>query len=483
LENSIDLGSSAETSARWDALLWICARLRAGLLGGAAEPASQVPWELAIEVASFHYVTPALAACLTRADPPADVRDYFEAAASLNGVRNARMLDGLARTAGVLNAIGIEPLLLKGACLLADGTYANPAHRLLGDIDVLIPKERAAEAAAALRAAGFAEKPTDVLPPPEHHHLPMLHDPESGAGIELHTDVVSPAPDATIATAWFCEAARPAAFRDTRVLLPEPTRNAAHVIYHSQLFHHLYPVNKIQLRHLLDLALIRSRHESAIDWDALGRRFGDAYAGEALATYLGFADTLFRQPAPALRNAPRPNALTDLRETESRDSFHFQIERLKSDQVILQTELSRMIAARDLAQAEGDRLRAANATLAAERDEIAGARDHALAVHAATAAQLADAAGKLTRMEDKLAEAAGKLAERDVRLAEAMGKLADTEENLAGTAGRLAETAGELDATRRALEKVSRERTQILASRSWRWTAPLRAVMGAWRRG
>ena len=339
---------------RWDALVAICHDLRAGLLGGERAPARETVWELVIEVASFHYVTPALAACLPQDDVPDEVRDYFKSAAVLNGERNAHMLAGLARTAGLLNAIGIEPLPLKGASLLADGTYADSAQRLLGDIDVLIPNARASDAAAALRAAGFAAKASDVIPPPSHHHLPILHDPETGVGVELHTDVVSRSPDAAIATAWFCEQARPASFRGARILLPEPTRNAGHVIFHSQLFHGLDHVNKIQLRHLLDLALIRARHGGAIDWDALDRRFSDAGFGEVLATYLSFADLLFAQPAPALRHAPRQNALTELRETESRDSFHFQIERLKSYQDTLQTELSHMTAARDRLQAEKD---------------------------------------------------------------------------------------------------------------------------------
>ena len=97
-------------------------------------------WELIIEVASFHYVTPALGSCLgADGDVQPDVRDYFEFAAALNSQCNEKVLSGLARIAALLNAIDIEPLLLKGAAHLVQGTYPEPSMRILGDVDILIP--------------------------------------------------------------------------------------------------------------------------------------------------------------------------------------------------------------------------------------------------------------------------------------------------------------------------------------------------------
>jgi hypothetical protein len=305
---------------RWDALLAICGYLRAGLLGGVHQSPDDVRWESMIEVASVHLVTPALAWCLRDDAMPADVRDYFASVLALNGQRNERMLAGLARMAQALNAIGIEPLLLKGCALIVEELYADPALRLQGDADVLIPKERAADALAALTRAGFATKDSDVVLPDEHHHLPMLHDSRSGLGVELHTDVISSAPDAAIATAWFGERARLVIFRDQRVRLPEPTRNIGHVIFHSHLYHALGVRNQIHLRHLLDVAMIRARYESDIDWAELDRRFVAAHYGEALATYLDFAHMLLGQPAPKLINAPRPDAFDELRRAETRNT-------------------------------------------------------------------------------------------------------------------------------------------------------------------
>ena len=132
-------------------------------------------------------------------------------------------------------------------------------------------------------------------------------------------------------------------------------------------------LNKIQLRHLLDLALIRARHENEIEWDELDHRFSIAGFGEVLAEYLEFAEVLFGQPTPKLRQAPRKGALAELRRTESRDSFQFQIERLQAERDTLQTHLSRMMEDRDHFQSEAARLVAEVARAAAERDEQAAA--------------------------------------------------------------------------------------------------------------
>jgi hypothetical protein len=315
---------------RWEAYTTVCSYLRAGLLVGTYKREAEVAWELIIEVASFHYATATLAACFDPdIDVPSDVRNYFESALALNKKRNEQILSSLARVAGLLNAIDIEPVLLKGAALLVEGIYPQPSMRILGDIDILIPKNRSAEACAALKAVGYDTK-WSAVSPPTHHHLPMLLDPETGVGVELHTDVISRSADAVIATDWFCEMNRPVLFRGQRMRLPEPTRNVGHTIFHTEIFHGFYALNKVQLRHLIDLVLIRARHERVINWDELDRRFSAAGVGEVLATYLHLAGELLGQAAPQLSHAPRRDAMAELRSTESRDGFQFQIERLQS---------------------------------------------------------------------------------------------------------------------------------------------------------
>ena len=175
---------------RWDAFAALCGHLRAGLLGGAPpDPADDTDWMLLVEASSYHYVTPALAWCLReRSDLPPEIRDYLDAALALNARRNRHLTEALARIATSLNAIDIEPVLLKGAARLVDGVYPAATLRFLGDLDILIPAERAQEAAAVLKRMGFEAIETAGWNA-AHHHLPMLREPDTGACVELHTEL------------------------------------------------------------------------------------------------------------------------------------------------------------------------------------------------------------------------------------------------------------------------------------------------------
>jgi Uncharacterised nucleotidyltransferase len=309
---------------RWDAFIAVCGHLRAGLLGG--EPAPQlgeVSWELLVEASSHHRVTPALAWCLKgRVDVPAEARDYLDAILALNARRNEALLAMLARVSRACNSIGIEPVPLKGVARLVEKNYPARSLRFLGDLDVLIPAERSADVVAALQAIGFDANPDDEALP-SSHHLPMLYDREAGGGVELHTDVVGGDGAEVIPTAWFRAGTLPCVFENLRFRLPDATRSVGHIIAHDQLQHAGYRFRSVELRQVLDLAVIRAGHEGAIDWAELDQRFCRFGLGEVLATYLAIAEALLGQVSPPLRCTPRPRAIEDFRRTfEWRRSQH-----------------------------------------------------------------------------------------------------------------------------------------------------------------
>src|SRR5262249_51645108 len=153
------------------------------------------------------------------------------------------LLSALARIVAACNAIGVEPVLLKGAARLVEGIFPSPALRLLGDLDVLIPRERAGDVLAALHGIGFRPDPSDAPMPAAHHHLDMLYDRELGGGVELHTDVAGARSKAIIATDWFLGGTRAEKFRDLNVRLPDPTRSVGHIVAHDQLDHEGYRNN------------------------------------------------------------------------------------------------------------------------------------------------------------------------------------------------------------------------------------------------
>ena len=299
---------------RWQAFKAVCGHLRAGLFGGVPpDAASQASWEELIASSSHHFVTPALAWCVRQdRDLPDDVRGYLDAVLQLNTQRNELLIDTLRRVVAVLNAIDLEPVLLKGAAQVIAGVYPAPGLRVMGDLDLLIPNEQAELAQRALREFGFT---ADGPPLPDnHHHLPMLCDPETGAGVELHTDVLHRRSELILPLAWFLEKTRVSVLADARFRLLDATRSIGHAIVHDQLDHEGYRRKRLELRQLLDVAVLRAKDESSIDWAELDRRFCDANVGQVLATYLRFAEEFFGQSAPQLSRAPRADAVGGLRD-------------------------------------------------------------------------------------------------------------------------------------------------------------------------
>lgn len=296
-------------SRPFDGFLSLCRHLRAGLLDDTDGPCGPVGNVLnLIQVSSQHLVTPSLAWCLRdSAGPDADAQAFFEAALHLNGRRNDQLLAGLARIVRALNAGGIEPMLLKGAAQLVGGIYPLASLRFLGDLDLLVHAPDLHRADDLLKVVGFAPKPDDPLED-GHHHLPMLHEGQTGIGVELHDGLASKPFDRIIPVGWFWEKARPVAWSGGRIHLPDPTRAAAHTVLHDQLVHHQYRWNGIELRQLLDLALLRKAHGAAIDWSELDDRFAQARCGRVLATYLAFDQALFGQSSPPLRSGRNPTS-------------------------------------------------------------------------------------------------------------------------------------------------------------------------------
>ena len=290
---------------RWDAFTDVCGVLRAGLLGGEPPPQRyNRNWKLLIEMSSFHFVTPSLAGSLQDETVPHEVREYMDALLALNGRRNALQLEALSRIVAALNAIDIEPVLLKGCARLVQGDYPQPNMRFLGDLDVLVPTNRTKDAYAALMANGFSEKPGYGIPA-DCHHLPVLHEHQSGAGVEIHGGLSMGPGAQVLSTSWFYGGSRPFRLQDDlRIRLPDATRSVCHNIVHHQLHHSGYVKRTIELRQLLDLALIRKRHEDAIDWAELDHLFCQHGFGQVLATYLQFGEELLGQKAPRFRNRP-----------------------------------------------------------------------------------------------------------------------------------------------------------------------------------
>ena len=291
-----------------------------------------------IEASSYHYVTPFLAWSLQdneRVDP--EVKEYLAAVLMLNTQRNHQLMLVIQRVAQALNAIGIVPILFKGAAHLTNALYPSQGLRIAGDIDLLLPVERALDIGKALKQAGLNAEEAPALVKMENPGIPHFRDPATGAILDIQSEIAPQQWQAIVEPVGFEAGCRLVALGDAEVRIPGPTDLVAHSIVHNQIKDSYYQRNIVQLRQLLDLAFICERYEGEIDWIGLESRFEKAGNAPVLSTNFHFVEALLHRDIPKFKCPPRPFALESLRA---------RIEHPQSERLFLLTGLASHYAAR-----------------------------------------------------------------------------------------------------------------------------------------
>lgn len=241
-----------------------------------------IDWEAVLGLANRTLVTPALAQALaSNAKVPPEVAGLLQVIAERTATRNGLMHAQLAEAVAACNAAGIQPILLKGAALLAR-RGPDCADRLLTDLDLMVREEEGAQAIAALESIGYRRFSSTH----EDGQGVNLGRERDAGGLDLHYRLkrVGRERDA----AWLAASCCPFAIGEGRAAMPSPAALAALFVLHDQLQEGDYWRGRIDLRHLVDLAAI-ARDEGGIDGAALAALFPEARARRALAVQL---DTL-----------------------------------------------------------------------------------------------------------------------------------------------------------------------------------------------
>lgn len=127
-----------------------------------------------------------------------DVPIPTAAAAQLQGVAalsDFRLLEVrrlLERTVSRMTSRGIEVMLVKGAAL-ASFVYPDPCDRNMADMDLVVPADRAREAAVVAQEVGWSLGGAELKEAlyEDHHHLPPMSDTVGlDIRLEIHTDVL-----------------------------------------------------------------------------------------------------------------------------------------------------------------------------------------------------------------------------------------------------------------------------------------------------
>ncbi len=198
-----------------------------------------IDWRQMVAIASEHLVAPALSLKLQQRGLLAlldlELRNYLSSLAGLNRQRNQQILNQMADLIHVLDDIGVTPLFLKGTAHVLLGLYSNLSQRVIGDIDLLVPKEHLVECVVALRDHGYVDTSRPKPLPPNHHHAhPLIHNLHPAA-VELHTHLIAKRWRSALPTAHVVDNATQHEVDGQTVLLPYPEDLIVHNIAHSQL--------------------------------------------------------------------------------------------------------------------------------------------------------------------------------------------------------------------------------------------------------
>lgn len=264
-------------------------------------------WARPLALANAHMITPALYARLAAAGElgglPPDVRGYLAHIHRSNGRRNRALRGQILELVAALNAAGVRPMLLKGGLALLTGIYADPAARMIRDVDILVSPETVGTTIGVLRRLGYIAA---VRYEPGHNaygEFTRRHDP---GAVDLHLELVE-APYLLPACEVWRRVTVVEAMPDAAFFVPAPADMALHHVLHAQV-HHLgnFYRGALELRQLYEFAVLVER-SSDIDWDAMHERLARRRLGIVLESYALAARHLFGCRWP-LAQAPSKRA-------------------------------------------------------------------------------------------------------------------------------------------------------------------------------
>jgi hypothetical protein len=271
-------------------------------------PSSDDEWAKVLRLSGQHLVTPTLRWALREqqlySDLSAGVADYRDAVHELNQQRNQECAQQFHEVAALLEAISVQPVLLKGMAAIARGLYPSFGERMLTDLDILVPASRLPDVVETLVQAGYRTFPEhgelagsggwEVL----CHHYPPLFRPDAPAALELHVQPVDLPFVKLLSSEDVFSAAVRSSWGASDCLVPSPTQFVAHNVIHALLVNTRGKLERVSLRQLFECALAIQKYGDAVDWCALSRRFEANSEGRALRQYLALARACFGQELP-----------------------------------------------------------------------------------------------------------------------------------------------------------------------------------------
>ncbi len=224
-------------------------------------------------------------------------QDYLELIYDLNLSRNNQIKKQFFALLPAYNAVGIEPLLLKGIASLVEELYESSGIRVLGDIDILVDEDKLHVAKSIMLEQGYTYTPfpfQDIVE--EHKHLPAFVHKDQPVAIEIHRY-----PVALKLSGWVNNAAAwsdntQISLKTGSVRLPEPEFRLLHNFSHCQIGDRGYFRGYINVRQMLEWVKLRDKYDYELDWVKIQERVEKNRSTAAWGGYILAAERYFSQP-------------------------------------------------------------------------------------------------------------------------------------------------------------------------------------------
>jgi hypothetical protein len=281
---------------------------------------SQSDWDLLLQAAQREGVGPLVYWAFSKSGKfpslPETARNSLRAMYASTWMSSQKMLKELETLSRLFSQAEIPVVVLKGACF-ALTIYPDIGLRPMGDLDLLVPKEKLAETVRIAKATGYMDGQPEAYPwlgKLLHGEVPLIKTSPPFIMIELHNSLlVDKSFTYSVPVEWFWAHTEPLdvslqkRFENLRMLTP--TAQALYAGAHAILKHG----TKAPLRWFYDLDRVIRFYSGRMDWELLLSQARIFEWGSALDAALSQTRAYFNTPIP-------DGLLKDLSEIKDRHS-------------------------------------------------------------------------------------------------------------------------------------------------------------------
>ena len=206
--------------------------------------------------------------------------------------RREQMTRHLREIVAVLNELGIEPILLKGARSLWE---RKPVWRFLRDIDLLVPSEQGQVAWRALSKNGY-HPDSDQPDRPHHHHLAPLYNGGLNGWVEIHKRGGNRYAERLVSTSELIATSTVSGDNGISVGLLDPVVHLLHAVVHHHVGHGADARGTLNLKGLYEFAWAANKLTTEQKQWLVERTGGHPRLTAILDLWLAAAARLFRLP-------------------------------------------------------------------------------------------------------------------------------------------------------------------------------------------